>query len=78
MIIDLGERRRSLSGDDLLGTDDASIGAAGCQPAVDEWRWPLRASSPEHAILEALDELPRNTTFENLDKVFERLVPLRP
>ena len=28
-------------------------------PTVEVWRWPLRASSPERAILEALDELPQ-------------------
>ena len=31
----------------------------GVGPAVDVWRWPIQASSPERAILEALDELPR-------------------
>ena len=71
-------RRRRLFGDDPLGIDDANLAAAGSQPMVDVWRWPLRASSPERAILEALDELPRNATFENLDKVFEGLVSLRP
>ena len=42
------------------------------------WRWPVKASSPERAILEALDELPHRASFENLDKVFEGLVWLRP
>ena len=71
-------RRRTLFGDDPLGIDDAEIEAAGNRPMIDVWRWPLRASSPERAILEALDELPRNGTFENLGKVFEGLVSLRP
>ena len=71
-------RRRTLFDDDGLGIDDANLDAARNQPMVDVWRWPLRASSPERAILEALDELPRNATFENLDKVFEGLVSLRP
>ena len=71
-------RRRKLFGDDPLGIDDAALKAAGTQPMVDVWRWPLKTSSPERAILEALDELPRNTTFDNLDKVFEGLVSLRP
>ena len=71
-------RRRTLFDDDDLGIDDANLDAARKQPMVDDWRWPLRASSPERAILEALDELPRNATFENLDKVFEGLVSLRP
>ncbi len=71
-------RRRTLFGDDPLGIDDASLGAAATPPMVDVWRWSLRASSPERAILEALDELPRNANFENLDKFFEGLVSLRP
>ena len=71
-------RRRTLFGNDPLGIDDANPGVAVNRPMVDVWRWPLRASSPERAILEALDELPRNATFENLDKVFEGLASLRP
>ena len=53
-------RRRSLFGDDPLGIDDADLDVAGNWPTVEVWRWPLRASSPERAILDALDELPRN------------------
>ena len=71
-------RRHTLFGNDPLGIDDANPEAAGTRPMVDVWRWSLRASSPERAILEALDELPQNATFENLDKVFEGLVSLRP
>ena len=71
-------RRRALFGDDPLGIDDTALGTAGTQPMLHTYRWPLRTSSPERAILEALDELPRNTTFETLDKVFEGLVSLRP
>ena len=71
-------RRHTLFGDDPLGIDDTALEAEGTRPMVDVWRWPLKISSPERAILEALDELPRNTTFENLDKVFEGLASLRP
>ncbi len=70
--------RRELFGNDSLGIDDASLKAEGNRPIVDVWRWPLRTSSPERAILEALNELPRNTTFEYLDRIFEGLVSLRP
>ena len=42
------------------------------------WRWPLRTSSPERAILETLDELPNNASFDEIDKIFEGLVSLRP
>ena len=71
-------RRRALFGDDPLGIEDAGSGAGTGGPAVGVWRWPLKASSPERAILEALDELPRHASFENLDKVFEGLASLRP
>ena len=42
------------------------------------WHWPVKASSPERAILEALDDLPHHASFDNLDKIFEGLVTLRP
>jgi len=71
-------RRRALFGDDPLGIDDADPAAAATRQMVDVWRWPIRMSSPERAILEALDELPLDTTFEKLDQIFEGLVALRP
>ena len=42
------------------------------------WRWPIRASSPERAILEALDELRGGAGFDNLDNIFGSLMMLRP
>ncbi len=42
------------------------------------WQWPIKASSPERAILEALDELPNHASFSNLDKIFEGLTTLHP
>ena len=47
-------------------------------PTVAVWRWPIKASSPERAILEAIDELPNRASFHNLDMIFEGLVSLRP
>ena len=41
------------------------------------WDWAIRISTPERAILEALDELPCNEEFHNLDGMFRRLVLLR-
>ncbi|MFT4118363.1 type IV toxin-antitoxin system AbiEi family antitoxin domain-containing protein [Bradyrhizobium sp.] len=46
--------------------------------ALSPWRWPVRMSSPERAILEALDELPTHESFHAVDVVFESLVNLRP
>ena len=71
-------RRRKLFGDDPLGLDDASLEPAGIGQMVDVWRCPLRMSSPERAILEALDELPRNANFDGIDRIFEGLTSLRP
>ena len=71
-------RRRTLFGDDPVGIDDAGLEAGSSGASVDVWRWPIKASSPERAILEALDELPHRASFENLDKNFEGLVSLRP
>ena len=67
----------------LFGGDPAGVGAADGAGedagwAVDVWRWPVRASSPERAILEAIDELPGNASFERLDRIFEGLVGLQP
>ena len=68
-------RRRTLFGDDLMGIENAPLESG---VTVNLWRWPIRASSPERAILEALDQLPRQASFEKFDKVFEGLVSLRP
>jgi len=43
-----------------------------------QWSWPLTQSSPERAILEALDELPDRESFEQMDKLMEGLTGLRP
>ena len=42
------------------------------------WRWPIKMSSAERAILEVLDELPKNESFHNIDMMFEAMVNLRP
>ncbi|SEO05854.1 Transcriptional regulator, AbiEi antitoxin, Type IV TA system [Gemmobacter aquatilis] len=42
------------------------------------WDWGLTMSTPERAILEAMDELPDNESFHTLDMVFESLTNLRP
>jgi hypothetical protein len=43
-----------------------------------QWYWPLVLSSPERAILELMDELPRNESFHQVDMIMEGLVNLRP
>ena len=75
---------RTLFGDDPTGVIDADgdVPPDGPEmspvPTVGIWQWPIRASSPERAILEAIDELPNRASFHNLDMTFEGLVSLRP
>lgn len=72
-------RRLKLFHGSTLGVDDEPSGddqsVAGATPW---WSWPLRTSSPERAILEALDELPDRESFHTLDVTFESLTTLRP
>lgn len=71
-------RRRTLFGDHPIGIEDAAPEAGTSGLMIEVWRWPVKVSSPERAILEALDELPNHASFENLDKIFEGLATLRP
>lgn len=60
---------RDLSG--LQGGDFTTL-------AWGQWDWPLTLSSPERAILELLDELPRHESFYQADKLMEGLSNLSP
>ena len=71
-------RQCTLFDDDPIGVHNADREERSSGPMVDVWRWPVKVSSPERAILEALDELSHVASFENLDKVFEGLTSLRP
>lgn len=42
------------------------------------WNWPLTLSTPERAILELLDEVPRHETFHQADVPMEGLRTLSP
>jgi hypothetical protein len=64
-------RPRSLFADPKLGLIE---GKTTGQP----WDWGLTMSTPERAILEAMDELPDHESFHTLDMVFESLTTLRP
>ena len=70
--------RCSLFDNDPIGIGDSDRDAQESRGAVNIWRWPIRASSPERAILEALNELRSEAGFDNLDKIFESLTMLRP
>lgn len=43
-----------------------------------QWDWPLTVSTPERALLELLDELPRRESFHLVDKLVEGLGSLSP
>jgi hypothetical protein len=43
-----------------------------------QWNWPLTLSTPERALLEALDELPSHESFHQVDMLFEGATQLSP
>lgn len=43
-----------------------------------QWDWPLTVSTPERALLEVLDELPKHESFHVADKLVEGLASLSP
>ena len=72
-------RNTRLFDDASLGVDNTDVNlSADSNLALSPWQWPLKASSAERAILEALDELPDNESFHTLDTIFESLANLRP
>jgi len=42
------------------------------------WDWQIRHSSPELAMLEALNDLPGKLSFDHADKLFQGMVNVRP
>ena len=62
---------------------DPTVGINTDGPSTDDtrnlpWNWALRMSSPERAVLEALNEVPDHESFHSLDMIFEGLTNLRP
>lgn len=70
-------RRRQLFGSDATGIDDLAFDPA-AENAPSPWNWPLRRSTPERAVLEALNELPEQESFHTIDMIFQGLSTLRP
>ncbi|WP_148253391.1 type IV toxin-antitoxin system AbiEi family antitoxin domain-containing protein [Aidingimonas lacisalsi] len=68
-------RRMTLFDDPALGMTNY---AAETETARPWWDWKITMSTPERAILEAMDELPDQESFHNLDMVFQSLTTLRP
>lgn len=74
-------RSDSLFGDEALGVEDTDFSLsdeADAELALSPWRWPIKMSSAERAILEALDEVPKAESFHVIDTAFESLANLRP
>ncbi|MFT4000852.1 MAG: type IV toxin-antitoxin system AbiEi family antitoxin domain-containing protein [Rhizobium sp.] len=74
-------RRNALFGDGAIGVENTDFNLANDEDlelAVSPWRWPMPMSSPERAILEMLDELPKGESFHTVDVAFESLANLRP
>lgn len=74
----LQTRSTSLFADSALGLEQSNDAELSSAPSDLPWEWSLRLSTPERAILEALDELPDHESFHNLDMIFESLTNLRP
>lgn len=70
-------RRQHLFGSTRTGVDNFDFDPNEAD-APSPWNWPLRQSSPERAILEALNELPDHESFHNVDMIFQGLATLRP
>ncbi|MGX1101475.1 type IV toxin-antitoxin system AbiEi family antitoxin domain-containing protein [Amorphus sp. MBR-141] len=70
--------RRTLFGDDNTGIIDVDRDVQIGGSAVNVRCWPMTMSSPERAVLEALDELYNETSFEHLHRIFRSLTELRP
>lgn len=68
----------TLFSDDPIGLVNTGQNFQASGHTVHVWQWSIKASSPERAILEALDELPGRASFSSLDKIFEGLTTLRP
>lgn len=70
--------RRTLFGDDRVGIDESDHDVGRNDVGVSVWHWPIIASCPERAILEALDVIRTAADFERLDNGFNALTTLRP
>jgi hypothetical protein len=74
-------RSANLFGDAALGVEHSDFNLsddADGELALSPWRWPIPMSSPERAIIEMLDELPKSESFHAVDMAFESLANLRP
>jgi hypothetical protein len=64
--------------DDLTDAATSQRHASLTQQSWGHWKWPLTVSTPERAILELLDEVPKRETFHQADVLMEGLRNLSP
>ncbi len=62
----------------LVGFASNSQESGSFKQLLDYGEWPLTVSSPERALLELLDELPKNESFHQVDMLVEGLRNLGP
>jgi hypothetical protein len=62
----------------LLDTPPSSSPGSLTQQSWGHWKWPLTVSTPERAILEILDEIPKRETFHQADVLMDGLRSLSP
>ncbi len=62
----------------LTGAPALSSNASVTQQSWGHWKWLLTVSTPERAILELLDEIPKRETFHQADVLMEGLRSLSP
>jgi hypothetical protein len=58
---------------DTIGVEDSEFSlskGSDAELALSPWLWPIKVSSAERAILEAIDELPKSESFHTIDAVF--------
>ncbi|WP_348531814.1 type IV toxin-antitoxin system AbiEi family antitoxin domain-containing protein [Rhizobium sp. 16-449-1b] len=78
---DVKTRSNVLFGEGATGVENADLDLSSDDDpelAQSPWRWPMPMSSPERAILEMLDEVPKGESFHKVDVAFESLANLRP
>ena len=68
----------TLFGDNPVGIVDRNPVTYRKDWTAEVWRWPIRASCPERAILELIADLRGNSDFEYVELYFQSLTSLRP
>ncbi len=73
---DLGNQGINLQTGTTTSSDH--LGSSLTEQNWGHWDWPITLSTPERAILELLDEVPRRETFHQADMLMEGLGSLSP